>query len=130
MTKYKDDESVFSEVPKGVKSRLLGYEGKFPPSPKHQKGKTSVGVSLLRGKDECIIHESKYETDDSYLGERADIITVGIDETGHRQVKARRYTVGHRANINNALKNASSLREKRKLVRDYRKFHPVKGVSH
>lgn len=129
MTKYKDDEAVFSEVPKGVKARLLNYEGEFPPSPRHKKGKTSVGVNVLRRKDECIIHESKYETDESYLGERADIVSVKTNETGKRHITAIRYTVGHRANINEDLQNASSLGEKRKLVKDYRKLHPIKGVT-
>jgi hypothetical protein len=129
MGKYKDDEAIYSAVPKGVKARLLSYEGKLeniPPTSKPKKGRASVGVSLIGGKDGYILHESKYETDQPYLGERADIVIESV-ETGRRQVKAVRYTVGHRANINDTLKAASSLGEKKKLVKEYRIEHPVKG---
>ena len=132
MGKYKDNEAVFSEVPRGVKKRLLSYGGNWenlPPRMKTRKGKTSVGYGLIGGKEGYILHESKYETDQSFLGERADIVIEGVDETGKRQVKARRYMVGHRANINDSLKDASSLAEKRRLAKEYRTQHPVKGMK-
>ncbi len=145
---YRDDEWVDSEVPLGVEGRLRSKRSLA------RAGASQKDVFPEKLKPRTV---SRFGTRTDFFGDKAtttfaslsdkivqsksENVNINLEDSAlsdHFEKQVRmdivrddgtsvRRTIGHRANLNNALKAASSLGEKRKLVKEYRIEHPVKG---